>query len=66
MITQPLIFGRSVRSHPLEIFIVILAAGFIYGIPGMILAVPAYTTIKVIAKEFFSEYKIVEQLTRKL
>lgn len=66
VITQPLIFGRSVRSHPLEIFIVILAAGFIYGIPGMILAVPGYTTIKVIAKEFFSEYKIVEQLTRKL
>lgn len=66
LITQPVIFGRSVRSHPLEIFIAILIGGFVYGIPGMILAVPMYTTLKVIAKEFLSEYKIVERLTRNL
>lgn len=66
LITQPVIFGRSVRSHPLEIFIAILIGGFVFGIPGMILAVPAYTTLKVIAKEFLSEYKIVERLTRNL
>ncbi len=66
VITQPIIFGRSVRSHPLEIFIIILIGGFIYGIPGMVLAVPGYTSLKVIAKEFLSEYKIVERLTRNL
>lgn len=66
IITQPVIFGRSVRSHPLEIFIAILIGGFVSGIPGMILAVPLYTTLKVIAKEFLSEYKIVERLTRNL
>lgn len=66
IITQPVIFGRSVRSHPLEIFVVILSGGFIFGILGMILAVPVYTTLKVIAKEFLSEYKIVERLTRNL
>jgi len=65
-ISQPVIFGHSVRSHPLEIFIVILTAGFVFGIPGMILAVPTYTAIKVIAKEFLSEYKIVKRLTRNL
>ena len=65
-INQPLIFGSSVRSHPLEIFLAILIGGIIFGIPGMIVAVPSYTTIKVIAKEFLSEYKIVKQLTKNL
>ena len=65
-ISQPVIFGHSVRSHPLEIFIVILTAGFVFGIPGMILAVPTYTTLKVVAKEFLSEYKIVKRLTHNL
>ncbi|WP_240607736.1 AI-2E family transporter [Marixanthomonas spongiae] len=66
LITQPVIFGKSVRSHPLEIFIVILIGGYLFGIPGMILAVPTYTALKVIAKEFLSEYKIVKRLTKNL
>jgi len=66
LITQPVIFGKSVRSHPLEIFIVILIGGYLFGIAGMILAVPTYTTLKVIAKEFLSEYKIVKRLTKNL
>lgn len=63
-ISQPLIFGASVRSHPLEIFLVILIAGLLAGILGMVVAVPFYTALKVIAKEAFSEYKIVKRLTR--
>ena len=66
LITQPVIFGKSVRSHPLEIFIVILIGGYLFGIPGMILAVPTYTALKVISKEFLSEYKIVKRLTKNL
>lgn len=65
-ISQPLIFSNSTKSHPLEIFLVILTAGFISGIIGMIVAVPLYTIIKVIAKEFFPQYKIVQVLTRNL
>ena len=65
-INQPLIFGASVRSHPLEIFLVILIAGLLMGITGMIVAVPFYTAMKVIAKESLSEYKIVKRLTRDL
>ncbi len=65
-ISQPVIFGHSVRSHPLEIFLVIVIAGFVFGIPGMILAIPTYTALKVIAQEFLSEYKIVKRLTRNL
>jgi predicted PurR-regulated permease PerM len=66
LISQPVIFGKSVRSHPLEIFIMILIGGLVFGIAGMILAVPTYTAMKVIAKEFFAEYKIVKRLTKNL
>ncbi len=66
LISQPIIFSQSVRSHPLEIFLVIITGGLLLGIPGMILAVPVYTTIKVISKEFLSEYKLVKHLTKNL
>ncbi|MCC4213257.1 AI-2E family transporter [Leeuwenhoekiella parthenopeia] len=65
-ILQPLIFGSSVKSHPLEIFLVIVIAGLIFGIFGMVIAVPVYTALKVIASEFLSEYKIVQKLTKNL
>ncbi len=65
-ISQPMIFGASVRSHPLEIFLIILISGMLFGIAGMVVAVPVYTALKVIAKESLSEYKIVKRLTRDL
>lgn len=65
-INQPLIFGQSVKSYPLEIFLVILIAGSLLGVFGMIIAVPCYTAIKVIAKEVLSKYKVVKYLTRGL
>lgn len=63
---QPLIYSSSVKAHPLEIFIVILAAGSAAGILGMILAIPAYTIVRVIAKEFLDNLKIVRKLTENL
>lgn len=66
LFSQPIIFSQSVRSHPLEVFLVIIIGGLVFGIPGMILAVPVYTTLKVISKEFLSEYKVVKHLTRNL
>jgi predicted PurR-regulated permease PerM len=62
--SQPIIFSKSVSSHPLEIFLVILAAGFLFGILGMVIAVPLYTILKVIGKEFFPENKIIKILTK--
>ncbi len=64
--SQPFIFSKSVKSHPLEIFLVIIISGLLFGVVGMIVAVPAYTAIKVILKEFLSENKIVQQLTKNL
>lgn len=63
---QPLIYSSSVKAHPLEIFLVILAAGSLAGIVGMILAIPVYTILRVIAKEFFDNLKIVKKLTKSL
>ncbi len=65
-VNQPLIFSKSTKSHPLEIFLVILIAGFLTGILGMIIAVPLYTIIKVIAKEFYPNNKFVKILTKNL
>ncbi len=65
-LSQPLIFSKSVSSHPLEIFLVILIAGFLYGILGMIIAVPLYTILKVIGKEFFPENKVIQLLTKNI
>ncbi|WP_299100347.1 AI-2E family transporter [uncultured Winogradskyella sp.] len=62
--SQPYIFSKSVKSHPLEIFLVIIIAGILFGIVGMIVAVPTYTAIKVILKEFLSDYNIVKKLTK--
>lgn len=65
-ISSPLIFSNSVNSHPLEIFIVILISGFVFGILGMIVAIPLYTVIKVVAKEFFPKNPVVKALTKDL
>jgi predicted PurR-regulated permease PerM len=65
-VSSPLIFSNSVNSHPLEIFIVILISGFVFGVLGMIVAIPFYTVIKVIAKEFFPENPVVKALTKDL
>ena len=62
--SQPFIFSNSVKSHPLEIFIVILTSGTLLGPVGMIIAIPLYTTLKVIAQEFLAENKIVKSLTK--
>jgi len=64
--SQPFIFSKSVKSHPLEIFLVIIIAGILFGVVGMIVAVPSYTAIKVILKEFLSDSKIVKKLTKNL
>ena len=63
---QPVIFGTSVYAHPIEIFIVIMMAGSLAGIAGMILAIPTYTVIRVFAKEFFNNFRVVQKLTEKI
>ena len=66
IVFQPVIFSNSVKAHPLEIFVVVLAAGFAAGIPGMIFGIPAYTVLRVFAREFFYNFKAVQRITSSL
>lgn len=66
IILQPYIYSSSVKAHPLEIFIVILLAGSLAGVIGMLLAIPAYTVLRVFAKTFFQNLNVVQKLTDKI
>lgn len=65
-VLQPTLYSSRVKAHPLEIFLVILIAGSLAGILGMLLAIPSYTVLRVFAKEFFSQFRLVRKLTEKI
>jgi predicted PurR-regulated permease PerM len=65
-LTYPLIFSNSLKAHPLELFLVVLMAGTLAGIPGMVLGAPAYTVLRIIAREFFTRFDVVRAATRDL
>jgi len=62
-VSQPYIFSKRMRAHPLEIFFIVLVFGSLAGIPGMIMAVPVYSFLRLVAREFFSEFKIIRKMT---
>lgn len=64
LVIQPFIFSNSVNAHPLEIFLVISLAGTLAGIVGMVLAIPAYSFFRIVARVFLSEFKLIRGLTR--
>ncbi|GLB50196.1 AI-2E family transporter [Neptunitalea lumnitzerae] len=64
--SQPFIFSSSVKSHPLEIFLVIIIAGLLFGPLGMVFCIPAYTAIKVVLKQFLPNNKVVQLLTKNM
>lgn len=66
LVSQPVIFSKTTKSHPLEIFLIIIICGILFGVIGMMVVVPCYTALKVILKEFLSENKIVKSLTKSL
>ncbi|MBK9631777.1 MAG: AI-2E family transporter [Saprospiraceae bacterium] len=65
-VLQPYIFSRRMQAHPLEIFLVIMIGARMEGIIGMVLAIPVYTILRVIAKVFLSEIKLVRKITEDL
>lgn len=62
---QPFIFSKSTNAHPLEIFIVIIAAATVGGVLGMIIAVPVYTIARIIAAEFFGDVPFIKKITER-
>ena len=59
---QPIIYSTSIKSTPLEIFIVLLLAGELGGTLGLLVGIPAYTVVRVVAARFFYQHKIVRRL----
>jgi len=57
LLLQPIIFSRSVKAHPLEIFSVVFMGAALAGAVGMIFAIPVYTILRVTAFEFWKGYK---------
>jgi len=66
LVLQPQIYSRSTKAHPVEVFLVIIIGGKLAGIAGMILAIPTYTVIKIVAREFAQRMKLVKFLTDKM
>lgn len=61
-IYQPVIYSNSIKASPLEIFIVLLVAGQLGGVFGILVAIPGYTVVRVIASRFFQHLKPVRRL----
>lgn len=59
---QPLIYSTSIKATPLEIFIVLLIVGHLGGPLAMIIAIPMYTVVRVIASRFFGHIKAIKRL----
>lgn len=53
----PLIIGGSLNIHPITILFVLLTAGQMYGVLGVLLGIPIYASIKVVVKAIFEWYK---------
>lgn len=53
----PLIIGSSLSIHPITILFVLLTAGQMYGVLGVLLGIPIYASIKVVVKAIFEWYK---------
>lgn len=56
LVLQPIIFSKSVKAHPLELFVAIFAGASLGGIAGMVAAIPAYTILRVVLAEFYQNY----------
>ena len=56
-LVQPQILGSNLKIHPVTILVVLLGAGRLFGIPGVILGVPAFAVMKVIVTELYRIYR---------
>lgn len=62
---QPMIFSKSVKAHPLEIFVIIFVGANLAGALGMIAAIPVYTILRVISVEVYRGYTEYHVFQRK-
>ena len=63
---QPKLFSKSIQAHPLEVFTIIIMAGSLGGVLGMMLAIPVYSLIRVVSKEFLSHIEFFNALSKNI
>lgn len=56
-VVQPNVMGKQLDIHPLTIIIVLLVAGDLLGLVGLILGVPLYAIIRVLLHFGFNQFK---------
>ncbi|MFF2796208.1 AI-2E family transporter [Lysinibacillus xylanilyticus] len=61
----PNVMGKTLDIHPLTVITVILAAGNIAGFIGIIIAVPFYAVVKVIASNIYDERNAIKKKATK-
>ncbi|GGN55751.1 AI-2E family transporter [Oceanobacillus indicireducens] len=54
---SPNVMGRTMQIHPLTIIVVLLVAGNLFGIVGVILGIPGYAILKVLVQYLFDKFK---------
>jgi predicted PurR-regulated permease PerM len=62
-LVQPYVFSKSVDMHPVVIILLIISGGELFGIIGMLLAIPVTTVVRTTANEIYfalKNYKIVK------
>ena len=64
LVFQPFIFSNSAKIHPVEVFLVIVIAGSLAGVMAMIVAIPTYSFLRIVASEFLSEFSVIKSLTK--
>lgn len=54
---SPQVMGKSLHVHPITIIFVLLTAGSLFGVPGVVLGIPGYAVLKVLVTHLFYLYK---------
>ena len=54
---SPNVMGKTLKIHPLTIIFILLSAGNLLGVVGVILGIPAYAILKVLISHLYSMYK---------
>lgn len=54
----PNVIGRTLKIHPLTIIVILMVAGNIAGLMGMILGVPLYAVVKVIVENIYHIWQL--------
>ncbi|MFD1465148.1 AI-2E family transporter [Lapidilactobacillus mulanensis] len=59
---SPLVVGSKMEMHPVTTLLILLAAGKMFGLLGVLLGIPVYAVVKIIFMRFFEWFKSVSGL----